>query len=188
MRVSQKTRGMFIGCSGWPECDVTYPLPKGKVEAVAEPCPACGMPQVKVTAFRSKPRTVCIDPACETNQEPDVVVGICPTCTDRGIMDAKLIAQRNPRTLKRFIRCENYEECGTSYPLPQYGKLTPTDEVCEACYAPMVIVTTSRGPWKLCPNFSCPSKEDAKSQKPRGKSGGRGSKRSSGRGGAKKTR
>ena len=158
IRVSQKTRGMFIGCAGWPDCDVTYPLPKGKVEALPDPCPTCGMPQVKVTAFRSKPRTICIDPNCETNKEPDVVVGECPTCAAAG-KKAKLIAQKNPRTLKRFIRCENYDECGVGYPLPQYGAITATDEVCEHCGAPMVIVTTNRGPWKLCPNFSCPGKE-----------------------------
>ena len=39
---------MFIGCAGWPDCDVTYPLPQGKVEALPDPCPTCGMPQVKV--------------------------------------------------------------------------------------------------------------------------------------------
>ena len=160
IRASSKTKSMFIGCSGWPECDITYPLPKGKIEAQEEVCPTCGMPQVKVTAFRSKPHVKCIDPNCPSNHEPDVEVGICPKCTDRGIFDAKLIAQRNPRTLKRFIRCENYEECGCSYPLPQHGTLTPTDEVCEACGAPMVIVTTARGPWKLCPNFECSAKEE----------------------------
>lgn len=167
LRASQKTRSMFIGCSGWPDCDVTYPLPKGKVEAAPEPCPTCGMPQVKVTAFRSKPRTICIDPHCATNKEPDVVVGECPACKEKGIT-AKLIAQKNPRTLKRFIRCENYDDCGTGYPLPQYGALTATEEVCEHCGAPMVIVTTARGPWKLCPNFDCPGKEqkeDAKDAK-----------------------
>ncbi|MCB7038266.1 DNA topoisomerase I [Eggerthella sinensis] len=167
LRASQKTRSMFIGCSGWPDCDVTYPLPKGKVEAVPEPCPTCGMPQVKVTAFRSKPRTICIDPHCATNKEPDVVVGECPACKEKGIT-AKLVAQKNPRTLKRFIRCENYDDCGTGYPLPQYGALTATEEVCEHCGAPMVIVTTARGPWKLCPNFDCPGKEqkeDAKDAK-----------------------
>ena len=79
-------------------------------------------------------------------------------CKERG-KHAKLIAQRNPRTLKRFIRCENYDDCQTGYPLPQYGAITATDEVCEHCGAPLVIVTTTRGPWKLCPNFSCPSKE-----------------------------
>lgn len=168
LRTSQKTRSMFIGCSGWPDCDVTYPLPKGKIEAVEEKCPVCGMPQVKVTAFRSKPRIVCIDPECETNKEPDVVVGECPVCKEKGI-HAKLIARKNPRTLKRSITCENFDECGTRYPLPQYGKLTPTEEVCEHCGAPLVIVTTNRGPWKLCPNFNCPAKEEANKAKAAGK-------------------
>ncbi|ACV23354.1 DNA topoisomerase 1 [Slackia heliotrinireducens] len=158
MRASNKTKSMFIGCSGWPECDVTYPLPKGKVEVVEEKCPVCGMPQIKVTAFRSKPRVQCIDPNCDSNQEPDVIVGACKACAEKGL-DKKLIAQRNPRTLKRFIRCENYEECGVSYPLPQHGELKATEEVCPDCGAPMVIVTTGRGPWKLCPNFDCPGKE-----------------------------
>jgi len=116
-------------------------------------------------------------------------VGICPACTDRGIFDAKLIAQRNPRTLKRFIRCENYDECGCSYPLPQNGKLTATDEVCEACGAPMVIVTTGRGPWKLCPNFDCPSKEQEKEQKASGSSGrGRGRGKSGGKSSSARSR
>lgn len=164
LRSSQKTRSMFIGCAGWPDCDVTYPLPKGKIEALEEKCPVCGMPQIKVTAFRSKPRVLCIDPECETNKEPDLEVGICPTCKEKGL-EKKLIARKNPRTLKRFIRCENYDECETGYPLPQYGKLTATQEVCESCGAPMVIVTTQRGPWKLCPNFNCPAKEEAAKKK-----------------------
>ena len=171
LRASQKTRGMFIGCAGWPDCDVTYPLPKGKVEAVPEPCPTCGMPQVKVTAFRSKPRTICIDPNCSTNKEPDVIVGECPVCKEKG-KQANLVAQKNPRTLKRFIHCENYEECGVGYPLPQYGALQATGEVCEHCGAPMVIVTTARGPWKLCPNFDCPGKEQDEEKK--GASGAKG--------------
>ena len=164
LRSSQKTRSMFIGCAGWPDCDVTYPLPKGKIEALEEKCPVCGMPQIKVTAFRSKPRVLCIDPECETNKEPDLEVGICPTCKEKGL-EKKLIARKNPRTLKRFIRCENYDECETGYPLPQYGKLTATPEVCESCGAPMVIVTTQRGPWKLCPNFNCPAEEEAAKKK-----------------------
>ncbi len=176
IRASQKTRSMFIGCSGWPECDVTFPLPQGKIEAVEELCPVCGMPQVKVTAFRSKPRTVCIDPYCASNKEEDLVVGECPTCKAQG-KHSHLIAQRNPKSLKRFIRCENYEECDTSYPLPQNGKLQATEEVCEHCGAPLVIVTTSRGPWKLCPNFNCPGKEEEKASKG-AKLGRSGAKRS----------
>ncbi len=170
LRVSQKTRSMFIGCSGWPDCDVTYPLPKGKIEAIDEPCPICGMPQIKVTPFRSKPHTQCIDPLCESNKEPDIIVGECPTCAQKGIK-AHLVAHKNPRTLKRFIRCENYDECGTGYPLPQYGKLSATGEVCEHCGAPIVVVTTNRGPWRLCPNFDCPAKADAKAKKGKGRTG-----------------
>lgn len=168
LRASQKTRSMFIGCAGWPDCDVTYPLPKGKIEAQEELCPTCGMPQIKVTAFRSKPRIACIDPNCATNVEPDVIVGECPVCKEQG-KTAKLVAQKNPRTLKRFIRCENYDECGIGYPLPPTGQITATDETCEHCGAPMVIVTTNRGPWKLCPNFSCPGKEEAEKAKAAGK-------------------
>ena len=159
IRASNKTHSMFIGCAGWPECDVTYPLPKGKIESMEERCPTCGMPQIKVTAFRSKPRVQCIDPSCPTNVEPDLVVGTCPACAAKGL-DKKLVATKNPRTLKRFIRCENYEECETSYPLPATGKLTATDEACPDCGAPLVVVTTARGPWKLCPNFGCPGKEE----------------------------
>ena len=153
LRASAKTRSMFIGCSGWPECDVTYPLPSGKVEALKTNCEVCGMPQIKVSAFRQKPRTLCIDPDCPSNKEADVVVGKCKNC------GGKLVAHKNPKTLKRFIRCENYDECGTGYPLPQYGEIEATNEECEHCGAPMVIVNTQRGPWKLCPNFSCEGKK-----------------------------
>ena len=175
LKASHKTKSMFIGCAGWPDCDVTYPLPKGKIEAVPEPCPTCGMPQVKVTAFRAKPRTQCIDPNCASNQEPEVVVGKCPTCAAKGL-DKQLIARRNPRTLKRSVTCENFDECATRYPLPQYGDIIPTEEVCEHCGAPMVVIKTARGPWKLCPNFDCPGKEEeekAKAEKKGAKGGSR---------------
>ncbi len=177
LRASQKTHSMFIGCAGWPDCDVTYPLPKGKIEALPdEPCPVCGMPQIKVTAFRSKPRTLCIDPNCETNKEPDVFVGMCPVCAKAG-KQSKMYAKKNPRTLKRSVVCDNIDECGTRYPLPQYGALTATEEVCEHCGAPMVIVTTNRGPWKLCPNFDCPGRAEAeakKAEKAKAKAKGKG--------------
>jgi DNA topoisomerase I len=169
MKSSAKTRSMFIGCSGWPDCDVTYPVPQGKINPVEEPCPVCGSPQIQVIAFRTKPRIVCVDPACSTNYEPDLVVGECAACHDQFGKTSKLIAQKNPRTLKRFIRCENHEECGTSYPLPQNGKLTATGEYCESCGAPLVTVTTHRGPWKLCPNYACPAREEKEAKKKTGK-------------------
>ncbi len=178
IKQSVKTRGQFVGCSGWPDCDVTYPLPQGKIEAVDEACPVCGTPQVKVIQFRSKPRVVCLDPGCETNHEPEITIGECAACKAAG-KHGDLTVRRSPRTLKRFVRCTNYDECQTSYPLPQRGELTATGEVCEACGAPMVVVNTGRGPWRICVDPACPAKAEAEKKKPaRGRSGAR-------RGGAK---
>ncbi len=175
LRASHKTKSMFIGCAGWPDCDVTYPLPSGKIESMEELCPTCGMPQVKVTAFRQKPRVICIDPNCSTNQEPEVVVGTCPVCAAKG-KESKLVARRNPKTLKRSITCENFDECETRYPLPPNGQIVATDEVCEACGAPKVTIQGSRGPWTICPNFDCPSREEAEKKKAERKSKGRSRK------------
>ncbi len=164
VKQSAKTRSSFIGCSAWPECEVTYPLPQGKIQTVEELCPVCGCPQIKVQPFRSKPYVVCVDPACPTNKEPDVTVGVCPTCAAAG-REGLLIAHRSERTLKRFIRCTNYDECSTSYPLPQRGELKATGEVCPDCGAPIVEVTTTRGPWRICVNMDCPGKVRAEEEK-----------------------
>ncbi len=164
VKTSAKNRSQFIGCSAWPECDVTYPLPKGRVEPVEERCPACGGSQIKVHPFRSKPYVVCIDPACPTNREPDVDCGPCPTCAAAG-REGRLIAHKSEKTLKRFIRCTNYDECQTSYPLPQRGALTATGESCPECGAPLVTIQTARGPWTLCVNMDCPAKARAEAEK-----------------------
>ena len=164
VKQSAKTRSSFIGCSAWPECEVTYPLPQGKIQTVEELCPVCGCPQIKVQPFRSKPYVVCVDPACPTNKEPDVTVGVCPTCAAAG-REGLLIAHRSERTLKRFIRCTNYDECSTSYPLPQRGELKATGEVCPDCGAPIVEVTTTRGPWRICVTMDCPGKARAEEEK-----------------------
>lgn len=45
LKASHKTKSMFIGCAGWPDCDVTYPLPKGKIEAVPRSAPPAACPR-----------------------------------------------------------------------------------------------------------------------------------------------
>ncbi|WP_028263348.1 DNA topoisomerase I [Atopobium fossor] len=162
LKSSAKTRGNFIGCMGWPDCDVTFPVPSNvridALEGDAAVCPECGAPRIKCRPFRGKAFEVCVNPACSTNQEPDVVVGTCHICAEQG-RSGKLIAHKSEKTGKRFIRCTNYEECETSYPLPARGELHATADRCPDCGAPMVEVQTARGPWKLCPNPECPSKE-----------------------------
>lgn len=164
VKTSAKTRSSFVGCNSWPDCDVTYPLPQGRYEAIEEACPECGGPQIKVTPFRQKPYNHCLDPECSTNKMEEIVVGECSVCKEAG-REGKLIAQKNPRTLKRFIRCENFEQCDVSYPLPQRGDITATGEVCEDCGAPEVIVSTARGPWRICVNMKCPKRSKEAEEK-----------------------
>ena len=177
IKSSAKTRGSFVGCMGWPDCDVTYPLPSGvryeALEGEAAVCPECGAPRIKCQPFRQKAYEQCVNPKCPTNFEPDLVVGECSVCKEAG-RHGDLVAHKSERTGKRFIRCENYDECGVSYPLPARGKLSATGEVCEHCGAPIVVVETPRGPWRICVNMDCPGKEKKAA-------GGRG------RGGARKT-
>ncbi|WP_455137593.1 DNA topoisomerase I [Thermophilibacter sp.] len=180
VKSSAKTRGSFVGCMGWPDCDVTYPLPQGKISALegeAAVCPECGAPRVKVQPFRSRAYETCVNPACPTNREPDVDVGECPACAEAG-RSGRLVAHKSEKSGKRFIRCTNYDECGTSYPLPARGKLEATGETCPDCGAPMVVVTTARGPWKLCPNMECPGREKREAARA---ARGRGGRRSAGR-------
>ena len=162
MKTSAKTRGSFIGCMGWPDCDVTYPVPSGvkvsPLEGDAAVCPECGAPRIKCQPFRQKAYEMCVNPKCPTNFEPDLKVGECPVCAEAG-RHGDLIAHKSEKSGKRFIRCTNYDECGVSYPLPQRGKLEATGETCPECGAPMVIVNTARGPWKICVNMDCPGKE-----------------------------
>ena len=158
MKSSAKTRGSFVGCMGWPDCDVTYPVPQGRISPLEAPCPECGAPRVKVQPFRQRAYETCVNPKCPTNFEPDLKVGECQACAAAG-KHGDLIAHKSERTGKRFIRCENYEECGTSYPLPARGELHALGETCPDCGAPMVEVVTQRGPWRICVNMDCPGKE-----------------------------
>jgi DNA topoisomerase I len=57
----------FVGCSGYPNCRVTYPLPqRGKLEKDQPPCPVCHAPVVTAIEAGRPPWTLCINPECPT--------------------------------------------------------------------------------------------------------------------------
>ena len=62
----------FVGCSGYPSCRVTYPLPqRGKLEKDQPPCPVCRAPVVTAIEAGRPPWTLCINPECPTRvKEP----------------------------------------------------------------------------------------------------------------------
>ncbi len=62
----------FVGCMGYPNCRVTYPLPqRGKLEKDQPPCPVCRAPVVTAIEAGRPPWTLCINPACPTRQKKE---------------------------------------------------------------------------------------------------------------------
>jgi len=66
---SKKTKKRFIGCTNYPECSQSYPLPqKGEVISLGEVCEVCGAPKIKVISKRSRPWILCVDSACPSKE------------------------------------------------------------------------------------------------------------------------
>ncbi|HTW40019.1 MAG TPA: DNA topoisomerase I [Thermoplasmata archaeon] len=60
----------FVGCTGYPECRVSYPLPqRGKLDRDHPPCPECGAPVVTAIEAGRPPWTLCINPECPTRKQ-----------------------------------------------------------------------------------------------------------------------
>ncbi|HEX2728460.1 MAG TPA: DNA topoisomerase I, partial [Rubrobacteraceae bacterium] len=69
IRRNRKSRKRFVGCSGYPDCTVTYPLPqRGEIIPLGTQCDACGSPEIKVLGGR-RPWITCINMDCPKKQE-----------------------------------------------------------------------------------------------------------------------
>ena len=84
----------FVGCTGYPTCRVTYPLPqRGKLEKDQPPCPVCKAPVVTAIEAGRPPWTLCINPECPTR-----VKAPKPASAEKGSSAA---AKRKPRARAR---------------------------------------------------------------------------------------
>lgn len=149
--LTSKKGNRFIGCSNYPNCDVTFSLPNmGTIIPTGKNCKICKLPLIKIKIGRLS-KTECVDRKCSFNKEASIV-GKCNVCGGDLIV-------RHSKNGKRFIGCLNYPKCTNSYPLPQKGKLVLTDMVCKTCKSPVVtIISKGRSPWYLCINPDCPEK------------------------------
>ena len=92
--------------------------------------------------------------------QEDKVMGPCPKCGQ------SLRVIRSKKTKKRFVGCEGYPDCSTTYPLPQRGTVMSMGKQCPECETPMVkVIVPRRRPWKLCLDPDCPTKEEYKKKK-----------------------
>ena len=87
----------------------------------------------------------------------DLIIGKCMGENCEG----NLIVRTSRKTKKRFVGCNAYPECRTTFSLPQKGYLVTTREECKHCGYPMVkIINKGRKPWDLCINPDCPGKDE----------------------------
>jgi len=71
LRIKRSRRGKrFVGCSGFPACRESYPLPQsGKIEATGETCQACSSPMIRLVRARRRPVTMCLNMDCPVREE-----------------------------------------------------------------------------------------------------------------------
>jgi DNA topoisomerase-1 len=88
-------------------------------------------------------------------------VGQCPTCKKGSLI---------LRTGKfgRFIACDKYPDCKTTFKLPATGLVEVTPNICQHCQFPVVkMIRKAKRPQEVCINLDCPSKAvPAQAEKP----------------------
>ncbi len=97
VRIARRgSKGEFLGCSGWPKCDYTSPMPTGI------PCPKCGGDVVKIGGAKGRrPFWGCSNfttTQCDFRLYQEPVLQPCPQC------GAKFLARAGGKT-RPAIRC-----------------------------------------------------------------------------------
>jgi DNA topoisomerase-1 len=65
--VSRKTGKRFVGCSNYPKCKTSYPIPLiGKITPLDKVCEVCKLPMIQVWRKGKRPFRMCINPKCSS--------------------------------------------------------------------------------------------------------------------------
>lgn len=126
IRVSR--RGRFLGCSAYPECKNTKPLPKDENAEKSEPkiaegvfCDICGKPMLLRDSKFGKFYGCTDYPTCKGTKPISTAVK-CPKCGE-----GDLLERFSPKTKKKFWGCSAYPKCDylTNY--------EPFNQTCASC-------------------------------------------------------
>ncbi len=80
-------------------------------------------------------------------------VGPCPNCRNGTLETRK-------GKFGKFIACNNYPDCKTTFSVPNKGKVKSLEKECPHCSHPMVSIQFPRKrPQEICINPECPSKK-----------------------------
>ncbi|BFU60640.1 MULTISPECIES: DNA topoisomerase family protein [Rodentibacter] len=151
LQIKQGKKGLFLGCSAYPQCDYLRPLQRVEnkvLKELNETCPQCGsVLQLKQGAFG-------MFIGCSAYPECDFVVHeeqkteaqtACPEC-----QKGNLVARRG-RQGKTFYGCDNFPHCKFSLPAK------PCESPCPKCYFPLALVKTENEERKVmqCAKKTC---------------------------------
>jgi DNA topoisomerase-1 len=68
--VSRATHKRFVGCSNYPKCTNTFPLPQaGTIISLGRACERCGAPMIQINRAGTRPYRMCIDPKCPSKAD-----------------------------------------------------------------------------------------------------------------------
>ncbi|MDQ1266702.1 MAG: topoisomerase [Bacteroidota bacterium] len=127
MVIKVSRNGRFLGCSNYPECKNTKPMPRGEKQEKAEPvlaegitCDICGKPMYirdgKYGKFYG-----CTDyPKCKGIKQIDTGVD-CPKC-GKGVLSERY----SKKSRKKFYGCSRYPDCDYLSNYEPINKKCPT--------------------------------------------------------------
>ena len=163
MTVRYSQSGAFLGCSNYPECRGTRPLPGEDAPAdgggdnpeESETCPDCGGAMNRKTSrfgpfwacanYPECKKTKPIDRQGKTVKLPDVKRD-CERC---GMPMRALMGRRGP-----FLACSGYPKCKNTKHIGKDGQVVELPdaqgEKCDKCGADMVTRMSRRGPFLAC--------------------------------------
>jgi len=153
--------GLFIACSGYPDCDFTQDIPEVEEDPIdatdleGQTCEECGSPMklrtgksgsafLGCTAYPVCRNTVPVKVAGgKAEAKPDVPTGeACPNC-------GHALVTRHGR-FGDYVSCSNYPACRFKPPKP----VTLTGVKCPKCKAGDILVRRGRfGPFYGCSNY-----------------------------------
>ncbi|MFW5912906.1 MAG: DNA topoisomerase I [Candidatus Hadarchaeota archaeon] len=68
--VSKRTGKRFAGCTNYPDCNNSFPLPQnGKIIPMDEICDECSEPKIKVIRKGKRPYTMCVNHRCPSKDD-----------------------------------------------------------------------------------------------------------------------
>ncbi|MBN1386280.1 DNA topoisomerase I [Candidatus Woesearchaeota archaeon] len=90
--------------------------------------------------------------AYKETRNKEAFIGSCPVCKEGTL-------QQRTGKFGRFIACDRYPDCKTTFSLPKFGKVKSAKKECEHCHYPMIIIGSGKKTQELCLNDKCPSKQ-----------------------------